>query len=49
MRIIKHLTPDVDRLSSEMVEKYTQEAINLILAGVGVEMEDGGVREVRGV
>nr|WP_199332266.1 TetR/AcrR family transcriptional regulator [Fischerella sp. FACHB-380] len=41
---IKHLTPDVDRLSSEMVEKYTQEAINLILAGVGVEIEDGGVR-----
>lgn len=32
---IKHLTPDVDRLSSEMIEKYTQEAINLILAGVG--------------
>ncbi|BAU07012.1 hypothetical protein FIS3754_29360 [Fischerella sp. NIES-3754] len=27
-----------------MVEKYTQEAINLILAGVRVEMEDEGVR-----
>jgi TetR/AcrR family transcriptional regulator len=27
-----------------MVEKYTQEAINLILAGVKVEMEDEGVR-----
>ncbi|MCP6757859.1 MAG: TetR/AcrR family transcriptional regulator [Fischerella sp. CENA71] len=31
---LKHLTPDVDRLSPEMIEKYTQEAINLILAGV---------------
>ncbi|NWF62396.1 MAG: TetR family transcriptional regulator C-terminal domain-containing protein [Fischerella sp.] len=31
---IKHLTPNVDRLSPEMIEKYTQEAINLILAGV---------------
>jgi TetR/AcrR family transcriptional regulator len=27
-----------------MVEKYIQEAINLILAGVRVEMEDEGVR-----
>jgi TetR/AcrR family transcriptional regulator len=31
---IKHVTPDVDRLSPEMIEKYTQEATNLILAGV---------------
>ncbi len=27
-----------------MVEKYTQEVINLILAGAGVEMEDEEVR-----
>ncbi len=33
---IKHLTPDVDRLSPEMIEKYTQEAMNFILAGVQV-------------
>ncbi len=31
---IKHLTPDVDRLSPEMIERYTQEAVNLILTGV---------------
>lgn len=31
---IKHLTPDIDRLSPEMIERYTQEAVNLILAGV---------------
>lgn len=31
---MKHITPDVDRLSPEMVEKYTQEAINFILAAV---------------
>jgi TetR/AcrR family transcriptional regulator len=31
---IKHITPDVDRLSPEMIEKYTQAAVNLILAGV---------------
>lgn len=31
---IKHLTPDVDRLSSEMIERYTQEAVKMILAGV---------------
>lgn len=31
---IKHLTPDVNRLSPEIIEQYTQEAINLILAGV---------------
>lgn len=31
---IKHLTSDVDRLSPQMIERYTQEAVNLILAGV---------------
>lgn len=30
----KHLMPDVDRLSSEMVEKHTEAAINFILAAV---------------
>ncbi|MUL39206.1 TetR family transcriptional regulator [Gloeocapsopsis sp. AAB1 = 1H9] len=30
----KHLTPEVDRLSSEMVEKHTQAAIEFILAAV---------------
>lgn len=30
----KHLTPEIDRLSSEMVEKHTQAAIEFILAGV---------------
>lgn len=30
----KHLTPDVDRLSSEMIEEHTEEAIAFILAGV---------------
>ncbi len=34
---IKHLTPDVDRLSPEMIEQYTTEAVNLILAGVRQE------------
>ncbi|MFB2977397.1 TetR family transcriptional regulator [Microseira sp. BLCC-F43] len=31
---IKHLMPDVDRMNPETIERYTQEAINLILAGV---------------
>ena len=31
---LKHLTPDVEVLSSEMIEKYTQAAINLVLRGV---------------
>lgn len=31
---IKHLTPDIDRLSPEMIERYTQEAVKMILAGV---------------
>lgn len=30
----KHLTPDVDRLSPEMIEEHTEEAIAFILAGV---------------
>lgn len=30
----KHLTPQIDRLSPEMVEKHTEAAIGLILAGV---------------
>jgi TetR/AcrR family transcriptional regulator len=30
----KHLTPEIDRLSPEMVEKHTEAAIALILAGV---------------
>ncbi len=30
----KHLTPEVDRLSPEIVEKHTKAAIELILAGV---------------
>lgn len=30
----KHLMPDVDRLSPEMIEEHTEEAIALILAGV---------------
>lgn len=31
---LKHLTPDVDLLSDEMIERYTQAAINLVLSGV---------------
>jgi TetR/AcrR family transcriptional regulator len=30
----KHLTPEIDRLSPEMIEEHTQEAIAFILAGV---------------
>lgn len=30
----KHLTPDLDRLSPEMIEEHTEEAIEFILAGV---------------
>jgi TetR/AcrR family transcriptional regulator len=30
----KHLTPDVDRLSLEMVEEHTEEAIAFILAAI---------------
>ena len=30
----KHFTPDIDRLSPEMIEEHTQEAISFILAGV---------------
>ncbi|MBD2419767.1 TetR/AcrR family transcriptional regulator [Anabaena cylindrica FACHB-243] len=30
----KHLTPDIDRLSPEMVEKHTESAIALILKGL---------------
>lgn len=30
----KHLTPEIDRLSQEMVEKHTSAAIEFILAGV---------------
>lgn len=30
----KHLTPEIDRLSPEMVEKHTEAAIEFILAGV---------------
>jgi TetR/AcrR family transcriptional regulator len=30
----KHLTPEIDRLSLEMIEEYTEEAITFILAGV---------------
>ncbi|NMF66631.1 TetR/AcrR family transcriptional regulator [Brasilonema octagenarum UFV-E1] len=31
---LKHLTPDVELLSSEMIEQYTQAAVNLVLKGV---------------
>lgn len=31
---LKHIKPDVELLSPEMIENYTQEAVNLILAGV---------------
>lgn len=31
---LKYLVPDLDLLSPEMIEKHTQDAINLILAGV---------------
>ncbi|NMG10059.1 TetR/AcrR family transcriptional regulator [Brasilonema sp. UFV-L1] len=31
---LKYLTPDVELLSSEMIEQYTQAAINLVLNGV---------------
>jgi TetR/AcrR family transcriptional regulator len=31
---LKHLTPDVELLSDEMIERYTQAAINLVLNGV---------------
>ncbi len=31
---LKHLTPDVELLSSEMIEQYIQAAINLVLGGV---------------
>lgn len=31
---LKHLTPDVDLLSDEMIEQYTQAAIKLVLGGV---------------
>lgn len=34
---LKYLVPDLDLLSPEMIEKHTQEAINLILAGVRVQ------------
>lgn len=30
----KHLTPEIDRLTPEMIEEHTQEAIAFILAGV---------------
>ncbi|MBD2093499.1 TetR/AcrR family transcriptional regulator [Microcoleus sp. FACHB-1515] len=30
----KHLTPELDRLSPEMVEEHTEEAITFVLAGV---------------
>lgn len=33
---LKHVKPDVQLLSPEMIEQYTQEAVNLILAGVRV-------------
>lgn len=31
---LKHLTPNQDLLSTEMIEQYTQAAIDLILNGV---------------
>ncbi|MBW4422627.1 MAG: TetR/AcrR family transcriptional regulator [Myxacorys californica WJT36-NPBG1] len=31
---VKHLTPDEDLLSQEMIERYTQAAIQLVLSGV---------------
>ncbi|MFB2937972.1 TetR family transcriptional regulator [Aerosakkonemataceae cyanobacterium BLCC-F154] len=31
---LQHLAPDLQLLSDEMIEKYTQEAINFIIAGV---------------
>ncbi len=30
----KHLTPDIDRLSSEMIEEHLEEATTFILAGI---------------
>jgi TetR/AcrR family transcriptional regulator len=30
----KHLTPDIDRLSPEMIEEHIEEAISFILAGI---------------
>ncbi|MCG6137747.1 MAG: TetR/AcrR family transcriptional regulator [Nostoc sp. LLA-1] len=32
---LQHIRPDLQLLSPEMIEQYTQEAVNLILAGVG--------------
>lgn len=32
---LKYAKPDLDLRSPEMIEQYTQQAINLILAGVG--------------
>jgi TetR/AcrR family transcriptional regulator len=31
---VKHLTPDLDLLSQEMIERYSQAAIQLVLSGV---------------
>jgi TetR/AcrR family transcriptional regulator len=31
---IKHLTPDIKLLNNEIIERYTQAAINLVLNGV---------------
>jgi TetR/AcrR family transcriptional regulator len=33
---LKHIRPDLQLLTSEMIEQYTQEAVNLILAGIRI-------------
>lgn len=38
---LKHIQPDLQLLSPEMIEHYTQEAVNLILAGVRKNDESG--------
>ncbi|MBD2354196.1 TetR/AcrR family transcriptional regulator [Tolypothrix sp. FACHB-123] len=37
---LKHVSPDVQLLSPEMIEQYTQQAVNLILAGVRRDLGD---------
>jgi TetR/AcrR family transcriptional regulator len=33
---LKHIRPDLQLLTQEMIEQYTQEAVNLILAGIRI-------------
>lgn len=42
---LKHVSPDVQLLSPEMIEQYTQQAVNLILAGVRRDLGDMGDME----